>query len=68
MRGEAEDADRGDEGRDCRGEAVEGFGRGQWKPTGGEGDQARKNGKVTISMCAELSARMEILLDNSFEL
>lgn len=59
VRGKAESADRGDEGRDCGSKAAEGFGRGRWKPTGGEGDPARKSGKVTISMCAELSARME---------
>ena len=59
MRREAEDADRGDEGRDCGSEAADGFGRGRWVAAGGEGDPARKSGKVTISMCAELSARME---------
>lgn len=59
MRGEVEGANHRDEGRDCGSEEAEGFGRGRWKPTGGEGDPARKNGKVTISMCAELSARIE---------
>lgn len=32
MRGEAEGADRKDEGRDCGSETAEGFGRGRWKP------------------------------------
>ena len=30
VRGEAEGADRGDEGRDCGSEAADGFGRGRW--------------------------------------
>lgn len=59
VRGEAQGTDRGDESGDCGGKAADGVGRGRWKPTGGEGDPARKSGKVTISMCAELSARME---------
>ena len=40
VRGEAEGVNRGDEGRDCGSTTVEGFGRGRWKPTGGEEGQA----------------------------
>lgn len=34
MRGEAEGADCGDEGRDCGSKAAEEFVRGRWKPAG----------------------------------
>lgn len=42
MRGEAEDADRGDEDRDCGSTTAEGFGRRKWTTAGGEGRQTDK--------------------------
>ena len=42
VRGEAESADRGDESGNCGGAAAEGFGRGRWKPAGGEGQTGWK--------------------------
>ena len=47
MRGEAESADRGDEGRDCGSEAADGFGRGRWATARGEEGQA--GWKVNLS-------------------
>lgn len=41
VRGEAEGADRGDEGRDCGSEAADGFGRGRWAAAGGKGKKQK---------------------------
>lgn len=46
VRGEAQGADRGDEGRNCGSTAADGFGRGRWATTGGEEGKAGKEGKV----------------------
>ena len=46
VRGKAEGADRGDEGRDRRSAAAEGFGRRRWKSAGGEERQTGEEGKV----------------------
>ena len=59
MRGETEGANRGDEGRDCRGAAADGFGRRRWKPAGGEERQTEEEGKVKRD--AGLSTGLSVL-------
>ena len=46
MRGEAEGADRRDEGGDCRGATTEGRGQRWWATAGGEEGQAGKEEKL----------------------
>ena len=49
VRGEAEDTDRGDEGRDRRSAAAEGSGRGRWAATGGKGQTGEEEKLIKLS-------------------
>lgn len=49
VQGEAEDADCGDEGGDCRGAAAERYGRGRWAATGGKGETGEEEKLIKLS-------------------
>ena len=59
VRGEAEGADRGDEGRNCGSAATERYGPRRWETTGGEERQTREEGKVKRD--AGLSTGLSVL-------